>query len=79
MFLVIARDLARNADHAVLVVRQDGRHWLLDNATDRLLDASGSFDYRPIMSFSSSRSGSTGTRNLITARSAPRPARAAPV
>jgi predicted transglutaminase-like cysteine proteinase len=53
MFLVIARDLARNSDHAVLVVRQDGRHWLLDNATDQLLDAGGSFDYRPIMSFSS--------------------------
>ena len=51
MVLVIARDLARNADHAVLVVKLDGRHYLLDNATDRLLDASQPLDYRPILSF----------------------------
>lgn len=52
MYLTIARDLVRNADHALLVVKLDGRHWLLDNNTDRLLDASESMDYRPIMSFS---------------------------
>lgn len=52
MYLTIARDLARAADHAVLVVRLDGQNWLLDNATDQLLDASQSYDYRPIMSFS---------------------------
>ncbi|MGH6786536.1 MAG: transglutaminase-like cysteine peptidase [Novosphingobium sp.] len=52
MFLVVARDLARNSDHAVLVVRQGGRHWLLDNATPELLDASSALEYRPIMSFS---------------------------
>jgi len=50
MYLTIARDLARNADHALLVVRLDDRYWLLDNATDRLLDASEAHDYRPIMS-----------------------------
>jgi predicted transglutaminase-like cysteine proteinase len=52
MQLVIARDLVRGSDHAVLVVRSEGRNWLLDNATDTLLDASLSYDYRPIMSFS---------------------------
>lgn len=52
MFLVVARDLARNSDHAVLVVRQGGKHWLLDNATSELLDASSALEYRPIMSFS---------------------------
>lgn len=52
MFLTIARDLARNADHAVLVVRLEGRFWLLDNATDRLLDAREANDYRPILSYS---------------------------
>jgi predicted transglutaminase-like cysteine proteinase len=52
MFLTIARDLARASDHAMLVVRIDGRHWLLDNATDQVLDAGESYDYRPIMSFS---------------------------
>ena len=52
MQLVIARDLVRGADHAVLVVRIEGQAWLLDNATDQVLDASLSYDYRPIMSFS---------------------------
>lgn len=52
MYLVIARDLARNADHAVLVVRREGHFWLLDNATSEVLEANTSFDYRPIMSFS---------------------------
>lgn len=52
MFLTIARDLARNADHAMLIVKQGDRHWLLDNATSEVLDASDRLDYRPIMSFS---------------------------
>lgn len=54
MYLTVARDLVRNADHAVLVVKLDGKHWLLDNSTNRVLDASRSYDYRPIMSFSQS-------------------------
>ena len=37
----------------MLVVKLDGRHYLLDNNTDRLLDASESNDYRPILSYSS--------------------------
>jgi predicted transglutaminase-like cysteine proteinase len=55
MYLTIARDLARRADHAVLVVRLDGRYWMLDNATDRLLDAGASYDYQPVLSFSEDR------------------------
>lgn len=55
MYLTIARDLARHADHALLVVRMDGRHWLLDNSTDRVLDASVSYDYQPVLSFSEGR------------------------
>lgn len=54
MYLTVARDLARNADHAMLVVKLDGRNWLLDNATSEVLDATRSYDYRPIMSFSTS-------------------------
>ena len=53
MYLTIARDLTRRADHAVLVVKQDGKHWLLDNSTNQLLDARESYDYRPILSYSS--------------------------
>jgi len=54
MYLTIARDLVRNADHALLVVRQGDRYLLLGNNSDRLLDANQSQDYRPILSFSAS-------------------------
>ncbi len=52
MRLVVARDLVRNADHAVLVVTLADGAVMLDNMTDRLLDARLANDYRPIMSFS---------------------------
>lgn len=55
MYLTIARDLARNADHAMLVVKFEGEHLLLDNATNEVLDASHSYDYRPILSFSTAQ------------------------
>jgi predicted transglutaminase-like cysteine proteinase len=51
MILTIARDLVRNADHAMLIVRYEGRHYLLDNASDQVFDASASYDYRPVLSF----------------------------
>ena len=53
MRLVVARDLVRNADHAVLIVTLTDGSVMLDNMTDRLLDARMPNDYRPIMSFSS--------------------------
>jgi len=52
MRLVVARDLVRNADHAVLIVTLTDGAVMLDNMTDRLLDARLPNDYRPIMSFS---------------------------
>ena len=55
MILTIARDLVRNADHAVLIVRQDGRYYMLDNASDEVFDAAGSHDYRPVLSFGSNQ------------------------
>ncbi len=51
MILTIARDLVRNADHAVLIVRTDAGYRMLDNATDEVLDATPSQDYRAILSF----------------------------
>lgn len=54
MYLTIARDLTRRADHALLVVKLDKAYWLLDNATSRPLDAAQSYDYQPILSFSTS-------------------------
>lgn len=55
MFLTLARDLARRDDHAVLIVKVDGRAIMLDNATDELLDGDRANDYRPIMSFAASK------------------------
>lgn len=51
MFLTIARDRARNADHALLVVKVEGRFMILDNATDLVLDGTPSYDYAPVLSF----------------------------
>lgn len=53
LYLTLARDLARNADHAVLIVRQGGSYYLLDNATDAILPANVAYDYRPTLSFNS--------------------------
>ncbi len=53
--LVIARDLVRNSDHALLVVTLSDDSFVLDNATNTLLDARLTNDYRPIMSFSGDR------------------------
>lgn len=55
MYLTIARDLTRHADHALLVVKLDKAYWLLDNATNRPLPATQSYDYQPILSFSTSQ------------------------
>lgn len=51
MYLTLANDQVRRADHAVLVVRQDGAFHMLDNATDTVLPADRNYDYRPILSF----------------------------
>lgn len=55
MKLVLLRDLAVGADHAVLLVRsRDG--WLaLDNMTDRLYGGQQAGDMRPMLSFSGTR------------------------
>lgn len=74
MFLTLARDLVRNADHAVLVVRVNGRNYMLDNATDVLLPASVSYDYRPTMSFNTQSAWLHGFSAPATTASASRPA-----
>lgn len=62
LYVVIVRDLVRRADHAVLVARADGRMFVLDNGTDKLLDTSAVSDYRPIMTFASKGSWTHGYR-----------------
>ncbi len=55
MFLTLARDNIRRADHAVLVVKLDGQPLVLDNGSDALLDGSVANDFRPVYSFSGDR------------------------
>jgi predicted transglutaminase-like cysteine proteinase len=67
MILVVARDLVRNADHAVLVVKlEQGGSVMLDNSTDALLDGRLAHDYRPIMSFASNGKWLHGYANAET-------------
>lgn len=67
LYLVILRDVARSADHAVLVARADGRLLVLDNGTNRILDSDSLSDYRPIMTFSGNRSWTHGYRRNVEA------------
>ena len=60
LYLVVVKDLVRRSDHAVLVVRAEGRMHLLDNGTDRIADAAVAQDYRPILTFAAGRSWTHG-------------------
>ncbi|WP_394727370.1 transglutaminase-like cysteine peptidase [Altererythrobacter sp. GH1-8] len=56
MMLTLARDTMRKVDHAVLLVRVDGRwggdEWvMLDMQSDRVDSAAFDYGYRPVMSF----------------------------
>lgn len=62
MWLTLARDTVRRADHALLIVRVDGQLIALDNSTDAILAAHQSHDYRPVFSYS-------GTKSWIHGRS----------
>jgi predicted transglutaminase-like cysteine proteinase len=62
LYLVIAKDLVRRADHALLVVRAGDRMVVLDNGTDRLLDADDVGDYRPILTFAATGAWTHGYR-----------------
>ncbi len=55
LYLVIANDLVRRADHAVLVVRLDRRLMVLDSSSDQVIDAQQASDYRPIFSYGDRR------------------------
>ena len=60
LYLVVLKDLVRRADHAVLVVRSGGRFHVLDNGTDRIVDAADIADYRPILTYSSGKAWTHG-------------------
>lgn len=69
LYLVVLKDLTRRADHAVLVVRANGRFLVLDNGTNRIVDSSTAPDYKPIFSFTAGRSYTHGYRVKDTAAS----------
>ena len=69
LYLVVLKDLTRRADHAVLVVRANGRFLVLDNGTNRIVDSSTAADYKPIFSFTANRSYTHGYRAKSTVSS----------
>ncbi|MDF0543040.1 transglutaminase-like cysteine peptidase [Sphingobium sp. H39-3-25] len=72
LFLVIARDLVRRADHAVLVARIGDDAVVLDNMTSRLVQAMDASDYRPIITFGSEGRWTHGYRVAGAGQPAPR-------
>lgn len=54
LYLIIANDLVRRADHAVLGVRLAEQMFILDNETDQVLPSAQIRDYRPIITFNAS-------------------------
>ena len=62
LYLVVLKDLTRRADHAVLVVRAAGRFLVLDNGTDRIVDSSDLFDYKPVLTFTAGKTYTHGYR-----------------
>ena len=62
LYLVIAKDLVRRSDHAVLAVASGGRLWVLDNGTNRVSDSADVADYRPIFTYAGGKSWTHGYR-----------------
>jgi predicted transglutaminase-like cysteine proteinase len=62
LYLVVLKDLVRRADHAVLVVRSEGRFLVLDNGTDRVVDSAEVRDYRPVLTFTDGKTFTHGYR-----------------
>ena len=51
IFLVIGDDLRLGSAHAMLLVRQAGRVWVLDSLSDQIRLSASYSDFRPIISF----------------------------
>ena len=66
MYLVIAKDLVRRSDHAILVVRAGQRMLMLDNGSDELLDSESVADYRPVLTFAAGKAWTHGYRRSAT-------------
>ena len=62
LYLVVAKDLVRRSDHALLVVRAGRRMLVLDNGTDAILNADDAGDYRPVLTFAANGAWTHGYR-----------------
>ena len=62
LYLAIVKDLVTRADHAVLVVRAEGRMIVLDNGTEALIDSENMRDYRPVLTFAKAGTWTHGYR-----------------
>jgi predicted transglutaminase-like cysteine proteinase len=62
LFMSIGSDTAAGAVHAVLMVRLDGRFWVLDNRSDRLIPHEAFNQFHPILTFSGERTWLHGYR-----------------
>jgi len=65
LYLVVLKDLTRRADHAVLVVRANGRFLVLDNGTNRIVDSSDVSDYRPVLTYTAGHTYTHGYRREL--------------
>lgn len=65
LYLAIVKDLVRRADHALLVVRLDGRFLVLDNNSNLILEPHQLSDYRPVFTYSAGGSWIHGYRREV--------------
>lgn len=65
LYFVVLKDVARRADHAVLVVRSGGRFLVLDNGTNRIADSASLADYRPVLTFTAGQRFTHGYRRTV--------------
>lgn len=68
IFLVLGRELVSGADHAVLIVRANGKWVGLDNFTNTLLDTNDTSYFRPVITYSSTKSWINGKKTRFAAK-----------
>lgn len=73
LYLTLVWDPVRRRDHAVLIAKLDGTHYLLDNETDQILPADASHEYTARMSFSERSSWLHGYTTRSTSPLTPAP------
>jgi predicted transglutaminase-like cysteine proteinase len=74
IFMVIGNDLTLGSAHAMLVVHQGGKFWVLDSLTNEIRPSESYTDFRPVLSFGAKGAWvhgyavGTAPRNVYAAR-----------